>query len=556
MNFKVFLISFCFLIYFVIANKNLLVSIEFENEIEIPQGWKIKDFKPNPNLELKITLALKQNNIEYLNNLFWEVSNPESKNYGKYLTNEQVNNLIRPKIETRETILNWLFENSIEIFEETKAQDFINIKLTLEKAENLLNCKFYSFEHILSRKNLIRTLKYSVPFKIAKELDFIGGTIHFPKIKIASKSLRQQFNNNNHRSLINPTSSKVDPATIKQRYNISAQDIGISNSNTQAVHQFLEQYYSPKDLSKFFNQFGLPDNAVTRVVGPNDPSKPGTEASLDIEYIMATATDVSTWFFYTDGYDNGNQEPFLEWIISLTNMTDAPLVNSVSYGDEESSISDSYLDRCDTQFQLFGVQGRTLLFASGDSGVGCKKCSLFVPDWPSSSPYVTSVGGTELNVNNEIGVTFSGGGFSNHFARPSYQDSAVLNYLSTTNNLPDQSFYNNTGRAYPDLSAVATNYQIVVRGFTTLVDGTSCSTPTVAGIIALLNDIRLQRNQPSLGFLNPWLYQTVAKVPGALYDVTQGRNANGCCDGFPATVGWDPMTGLGTPNFAVLKGIV
>lgn len=85
-------------------------------------------------------------------------------------------------------------------------------------------------------------------------------------------------------------------------------------------------------------------------------------------------------------------------------------MNSVSYGDVEASISDSYLTRTDQEFQAFGATGRSILFASGDSGVGCNNKCHFTPDWPASSPWVTTVGGTVMNGDREDAVSFSGGG--------------------------------------------------------------------------------------------------------------------------------------------------
>eukprot|EP01100_Stratorugosa_tubuloviscum_P011258 TRINITY_DN4_c0_g1_i3.p1 TRINITY_DN4_c0_g1~~TRINITY_DN4_c0_g1_i3.p1 ORF type:complete len:587 (-),score=294.74 TRINITY_DN4_c0_g1_i3:128-1846(-) len=545
------------------GNNEIRVRLEFEKDAPIPIGWTISNRNPNPNTLITLTLALKQSNKEKLEEIFWQVSDPNSEFYGKFLSHSEAMNLIRPSIETRTIVKQWLINNHISIdnnaqnYKETIGNDFIIIKLKLIEAENLLACKFNEYTHITTGNKLLRTIGYSVPISIAEALDFIGGTIRFPRFKKAT-IIQQQLNNNNNNNdddqIVGSKAIKVEPSIIKSRYNISAQDVGKATNNNQAVHQFLEQYYSPSDLSKFFKEFNLPDNAVDVLIGPNDASKPGAEASLDIEYIMATATDVSSWFYSTA--TNGNEDPFLDWITTLTNMTNSPLVNSVSYGEEEHYASSTYLDRCDTQFQLFGSQGRSLLFASGDSGVGCRFCNSFAPDWPASSPYVTAVGGTYLDGNDEIGVEFSGGGFSDHFTRPSYQQTVVSNYLKNTKNLPNKSFYNSANRGYPDVSGVATNYEIVVRGFNTVVNGTSCSTPMVAGIIALLNDIRLQKNQSQLGFLNPWLYQIAASNTNAFYDVIEGRNSYTCCTGFPATYGWDPMTGLGTPNFAVLKKLV
>jgi tripeptidyl-peptidase I len=76
----------------------------------------------------------------------------------------------------------------------------------------------------------------------------------------------------------------------------------------------------------------------------------------------------------------------------------APWVHSVSYGDKESTISSDYAQRCETEFQKFGSTGRTIFFASGDDGVGCKQTSCtggstptLNPNWPASSPSVTAV---------------------------------------------------------------------------------------------------------------------------------------------------------------------
>ena len=80
--------------------------------------------------------------------------------------------------------------------------------------------------------------------------------------------------------------------------------------------------------------------------------------------------------------------------------------------------------------------------------------------------------------------------------------------------------------------------------------GTSASTPTTAGIISLLNDIRFQNNKPPMGFINPFLYSHTK----SLFDPTTGYN-EGCGEpdrGFYAMEGWDPVTGCGIPNYPSL----
>ena len=92
----------------------------------------------------------------------------------------------------------------------------------------------------------------------------------------------------------------------------------------------------------------------------------------------------------------------------------------------------------------------------------------------------------------------------------------------------------------------------------------SAASPTFAGIVALLNSARLSAGQPPLGFLNPWIYSVGYK---GLTDIVNG-GSKGCTgrdqySGLPtpfvpyaswnATIGWDPVTGYGTPNFGKLR---
>ena len=86
------------------------------------------------------------------------------------------------------------------------------------------------------------------------------------------------------------------------------------------------------------------------------------------------------------------------------------------------------------------------------------------------------------------------------------------------------------------------------------ISGTSASTPVVAGFFSLINDKRLAAKLPPLGFVNPLLYTALEEAPDAFIDITEGNNkASGCSTGFSAAAGWDPVTGVGSPNFPVLQ---
>jgi len=112
------------------------------------------------------------------------------------------------------------------------------------------------------------------------------------------------------------------------------------------------------------------------------------------------------------------------------------------------------------------------------------------------------------------------------------------------------------GRGIPDIAALAVDFYFIRNNAGFTVDGTSCAAPvrlpprsvsstqlttsvqTVAGIISLLNDYRLSRGDPPLGFLNPWLYDL---DPAVLNDITSGSNPGCGTGGFSAIVGWDPV---------------
>ncbi|PRP86479.1 hypothetical protein PROFUN_05261 [Planoprotostelium fungivorum] len=380
------------------------------------------------------------------------------------------------------------------------------------------------------------------------------------------------------------TSTFVTPKNLFELYNVPA-NLRVTNpASTQSVAEFLGQYYDPADLKKFFRLMGLPDTSdLVTVIGPNNVTNPGGEATLDIEYIMGLAVGSPTTFWSLPGLYQG-QEPFLQWITDVLNSANPPLVHSISYGDDENTLSVEYVLRVNAEFKKAGVRGITLLFSSGDNGVFggnlFTECTSFTPSFPASSPYVTAVGATLFSTEtlpvcaenfagfefpcNDVGETTSstssgsrissGGGYSIIFPRPSYQRAAVNNYNQYITDIPT-SFYNTTGRVYPDISAIGHNFVVILDEEISPIDGTSASAPVIAGLITLLNDARLNAGKGPLGFLNPWLYGLSSDH---FNDIVTGDNSCSelpwvCCDyGFPAKPGYDAVTGLGSPNFAAL----
>jgi tripeptidyl-peptidase-1 len=347
---------------------------------------------------------------------------------------------------------------------------------------------------------------------------------------------------------------------------------------------------------------------ANHVVGPNAPGQPGDESTLDIEWVASTGLGATNWFWL-----NGGENTWLfGWATKFFSTANVPWVNSISYGwaeydqceegigkEECAKLkvnSDGYVARVNTEFMKIGLRGVVLVVASGDSGVNGRTdetCSEkhFNPDFPAASPYITSVGATQLRdvslelknpppvcgdayywfcasagtedaVSYEFAGFASGGGFSNVAPRPSWQDAAVTAYLSSSigKKVP-QSYYNTSGRGYPDIAALGTGILIILDGGDSAIGGTSASAPIVAGVFTLLNDYSLNTDKKPIGPMNQLLYQWGATKPDAFQDVTVGDNActeSGCaldyCIGFYCAPGWDPVTGWGSPNYAKMVG--
>ncbi|KAK3186835.1 hypothetical protein K4F52_004279 [Lecanicillium sp. MT-2017a] len=377
---------------------------------------------------------------------------------------------------------------------------------------------------------------------------------------------------------------KMDNVNLKPNKKII---VGVAGFNEQTaqfdqLESFLKKYAKYAKGTKFSEEF---INGGTNKQG----EYPSGEANLDIQYAIAMAHNLDVRYYSVGGANHDfipdldtNRsiadiklayiEPWLELATYLVSLPDSqlPSVLSLSYGVNEQVVPRAYAKQVCDLFGQLGTRGVSILAASGDAGPG-QSCQAndgseavrFLPAFPASCPYVTAVGATESN-SPEVAAELSGGGFSDYFPRPAYQEKAVKGYLDAHGD-EWKGYYNSSGRAFPDVAALGRHYQIYNHGIIESADGTSASTPVVAAIIATLNALRAQKNKPSLGFLNPWLYRI---GPSGFTDITQGKSS-GCPGtsywglpspkvpgaGWPAAKGWDAVTGWGTPLFDKLRKI-
>jgi subtilase family serine protease len=367
------------------------------------------------------------------------------------------------------------------------------------------------------------------------------------------------------------------------------------------------------DLANFDTQMGLPHmcgepgqacgngtptfthvywNGTTQVKSP-PPNSQGTglqerdgwvvETALDVEWAHAMAPeanilDVTTNPAETQGVQGlpqmMNAEQFIVDHHQATVITQSFGTTEENFDGRQSLLNLRHA------FISAAQNGVTVLASSGDFGTANpgktpveNPATIPFPtvNWPASDPLVTGVGGTYLCTDpvtgtsvdsvdppvncqsnpgvREIGWIDAGGGFSHIFTRPGYQDSlpAGSTAIGDMRGVPDVGFQASS-RTGPLVYATGAG-----AGGWFIVGGTSCSSPEFAGLVAIADQIAGH----GLGLINPTLYALAsgANYGTYFYDVTTGNNQadpTGTVPGYPATTGWDPVTGLGTPNAATL----
>ncbi|KAI0066328.1 subtilisin-like protein [Artomyces pyxidatus] len=512
---------------------------------------------------LRLRLALVQNDISGLQDALMDVSTPSSAHYGEHLSKEEVFQYVTAKSETVATVNSWLAENGLTATTLSPAGDWLGFQTTVEHANELFDADFSTFTHDVTGEATVRTLSYSIPAALQGHLELVHPTITFPNprsgLPLATTPAKRVYGNHSiDATAPSSCNTAITPTCVQELYGIPT-TLATQSTNTLAVSGFIDQYANSADLKSFLKSY-RPDLSSTDTFilqtldgGSNSQTlkNAGVEADLDVQYTIGIASGVPTYFISVgDQFQDGDLEGFLDIVNYLLAEDNPPQVLTTSYGQNENTISRALANTLCNAYAQLGARGTSILFASGDGGVSGSQsasCSSFVPTFPSGCPYMTSVGATQ-NVNPEVAASFSSGGFSNYFGTPSYQTAAKAAFISQLGRTNSGKF-NTSGRGFPDVAALGTDLKIVNAGKTTSVDGTSCASPIFASVVALLNDQLIGAGKSPLGFLNPFLYSTGAS---ALNDITSGDNPGCNTNGFSAVKGWDPVTGLGTPNFAAL----
>jgi len=379
----------------------------------------------------------------------------------------------------------------------------------------------------------------SVPSDYAEIITGVFGLDNRPQ---AEPHFRRAQQPDKHKTKTHASDTSYDPNEVAQIYDYPAGD-----GTGQCIGLIeLGGGFQLDDISTYFSGLNLTPPQVISVSvdgGANSPTNANSadaEVMLDIEVSGAIAPAAKIVVYFAPNTDQG----FLDAVTTAVHdTTNQPSVISISWGSAESTWTGQAMTNFDEAFQAAGVIGVTVCVASGDSGSsdGVNDGQNHA-DFPASDPFVLGCGGTTLQASNDEIVNetvwndepsggATGGGVSDIFPLPAWQDGFGVPLPSVQAG----------GRGVPDVAGDAdpdTGYNIRVDGENAVVGGTSAVAPLWAGLVARIN----QKLGKSIGFLNPLIYVQSVETSG-FHDITEGNNG-----AFSATQGWDPCTGLGSPD--------
>ncbi len=538
----------------------------------------------------QITIHFKMSDAQQaeLNQLLEEQQNPSSVEYHKWLTPEEYGQRFGISTTDVDKIVAWLESSGFSNVQVNRSRTAVSMSGTAGLVRSNFQTPIHRYqtggvEHYANSTDpkLPRALEGMVSG--IRGLNDFHPRPHVVRRKIAAP-LEPRFTSSiSGDHFLAPS----DFATI---YDVQALYNSGINGSGQKIAIPGQVSITLSDIRAFRSAAGLPANDPQIVeAGAPDKTNSGdeTESDLDVEWAGAVAPQ-ATIIFITSG------DAFTSVNYAIDNNT-APVL-SITYGDCEANFGQAELDAENSAFQQANAQGITIVTASGDTGAAdcdggsgpnptppAKASQGLAVDFPSSSPYVTGMGGTELNeatgnywnsTNNAQNgsarsyipekvwndtsadgqLSAGGGGRSVLFTKPNWQQGP---------NVPNDGW-----RDVPDLALAASAdhdpYLICsggdcVNGFRDsnsyldTVGGTSAAAPAFAAVVALLN----QRMASSQGNITPALYRLAASSPSAFHDTTVGNNEVPCVSGstdcsssgvigYAAEPGYDLASGLGS----------
>ena len=316
-----------------------------------PAGWA-PHHRLDPDKILPMRIALTQSNLDKLHDNLMEVSHPESDKFGKHWTAKEVAEMYAPSSETVETVTEWLKSAGIDTdkIEQTQSLGWLNVKVTVAEAEELLKTRYFSYEHTSSGTPHVAFTEYNVPEHVSKHVDFITPTIHFDAKLLppagGDEALERRDKPGAGTAIGKPGSSwlpkqgrvinmtpdlagaatdncntMITPACLRALYAIPSVTKS-SVTTPYGIVEYTPQEYVQSDLNTFFAQFSPSQVQKTPTLVSIDGGPAQTtdrsfningESNLDLEYAMALVNPIPVTLYQVgDAIESGSFNTFLD----------------------------------------------------------------------------------------------------------------------------------------------------------------------------------------------------------------------------------------------------
>jgi kumamolisin len=495
--------------------------------------------------KLEIVLVLQHRNQSELDQFLKDVYDRSNPNYRHFLTVEQFTEKFAPTREDYEGVKSWAKQNGLQIKGNARNRMILPISGSVQSIENALHVTMSLYQHPTENRTFFAPDREPTP-DMSVRLWSIGGLDNFSKPT--------------------PMFTRRDPNAASPSGVIDNATTGSCPSNSFCGSDMRAAYYGGTaltgagqsvgifefvgtdlvDLTTYYTNAHQTNNVPVTLLSVDGQSTSCTAASgcddteqtLDMTQALGMAPGLSSLVMYIGKGGLAGQtldDPGILNAMATASPLNAQLSCSWAWRPPDPTTDEPF-------FQQFAAQGQNFFTASGDNAKWSK--SIFV--WPADDDFLTSVGGTDLKTSSaggawasETGWVDGGGGITpNNFAIPSWQVAAAAGCTSCSQTL----------RNGPDVSANADFTFYVCSDQTSCTanefGGTSFAAPMWAGFLALVNQQAVANGQPTLGFVNPALYDILGSsdYSSTFHDITSGSN------GFSATPGFDLITGIGSPN--------
>lgn len=505
--------------------------------------------------QLNLSVGLQLRNQQELSDVLSSMYNPRSSLYHHFLTPQQFAAEFGPTAEQQQQVIAYLRSQGFSVTHVAPNGMLIDANADVAQTEAAFAVKINTYQ-LGARKFYANASAPSVPASVASLITSIGGMDNSVRMH---PLYHLSLHNGKSRHGLQPLAGYGPPDLLGAYDGNALHQAGIMGSN-QTVAVFELDGYQSSDITTYLQNNNLGSPSITNVLvdGSNGSAGAGAiEVELDIEVVAAMAPKASQIVYEGPNTTQGVNDTYNK--IVTDNKTQ---ITTISWGECESQSGNAELQTLDGIFKQGAAQGMTMFAASGDSGAyDCNDTNLAV-DSPAGDPYITGVGGTNLQTSNGAYGSESvwsnptdtqrspkgsggGGGISSLFPQPTWQVGPGV-----------KNQYSNGNRQVPDVSADAdpqTGYAVyctvTAAGCSSsgniVVGGTSAAAPLWAGSMALINESLQKANKPRAGFVSPSLYSLANSQQqyAPFHDVTSGTNLY-----YPATAGYDEASGIGTPD--------